>query len=239
MAENISYDRIYQAYSGCDMVAHIGNKACGTLQALTVSITREVVPVYTMGSADVKTFVKGKRGIAGTLSFSTFDRHALLFDVFSTSSSSSSGSLYGETMMNWISSSSVLYTDITGSTAVGERSTTDLTNNTTQITSKGLGTATDMANAEAVIRDITSRKLQYCDQIPSFDITLTMVNESGSASYMALHGVTLINEGYGYTMDDLTSETSFTYVARQVTPLKNLSDYFGTRSTSTASFKKV
>ena len=74
--------RVYSAFSGADMIAHINSTPVGTLQAVTISITREVAPIYSMGSADVKCFVKGKRGIAGTLSFSMFDRHAILYDAF-------------------------------------------------------------------------------------------------------------------------------------------------------------
>ena len=77
-----NYNRIYQAYAGCDMQVHINHIPVGTLQALTISITRETVPLYVMGDPNPKTYVKGKRGIAGTLVFSTFDRHALLNDVF-------------------------------------------------------------------------------------------------------------------------------------------------------------
>lgn len=225
---NISYNRIYQAYSGCDMVAHINNRQCGSLQALTVSITREVVPIYTMGSADAKAFVKGKRGIAGTLTFSMFDRHALLFDVFADREHSNDSYLYDNAMKYFLTNSGIIYTDELGQSYVSEKAFADipkLTNDVAQSLDGSL--QRDLEQASAVFNKIRERRLQYCDQIPPFDITLTMVNESGSASYMALHGVVLINEGYGYTTDDLTSETSFTYIARHVTPLRNITNFFG------------
>jgi hypothetical protein len=35
-------------------------------------------PIYTLGSADVRSFSRNKRGIAGTLIWVNFDRHAFL-----------------------------------------------------------------------------------------------------------------------------------------------------------------
>jgi hypothetical protein len=43
---------------------------------------REKAPVYTMGSADVRSFSRNKRGIAGSLVWVNFDRHALLDLVY-------------------------------------------------------------------------------------------------------------------------------------------------------------
>lgn len=42
------------------------------------SVTREKAPIYTLGSADVRSFSRNKRGIAGSLIWVNFDRHGLL-----------------------------------------------------------------------------------------------------------------------------------------------------------------
>ena len=42
---------------------------------------KEKAPIYTMGSAEPRSFSRGKRGIAGTLVFTVFDRDALLEDL--------------------------------------------------------------------------------------------------------------------------------------------------------------
>ena len=44
---------------------------------ISYSITREKSPIYTLGSADPRSFSRGKRGIAGSLVFTIFDRSAL------------------------------------------------------------------------------------------------------------------------------------------------------------------
>lgn len=218
------YNRTYQAYSGCDMVAHINHIPVGSLQALTVSITREVVPIYSMGSADVKTFVKGKRGIAGTLSFSTFDRHALLLDVFAKGDVNNPSSWYNDlrAIKEYQKDASYYMTDAQGLSQMSDTGAID-----TKVRGDQFGYSEDIKD---VIDGMTSRKLRYSDELPPFNITLTMVNDYGSASTCHINGVVLINEGYGYTMDDLTNDISFTYVAREVTPLESLSSNLFSRT---------
>ena len=52
--------QVYNAFAGCDMIAHINKVPIGILNAVTLSITMEVVPIYTTGSPNPRTFVKGK-----------------------------------------------------------------------------------------------------------------------------------------------------------------------------------
>ena len=48
------------------------------LQAISYSLMREKAPIYTMGSPDPRSYSRNKRGIAGSLIWVNFDRHALL-----------------------------------------------------------------------------------------------------------------------------------------------------------------
>ena len=68
----------YNSFSGVDIKAVFGNMVIGELQAISYSVSREKAPLYTMGSADCRAYSRGKRGIAGTLIFLMFDRHAFL-----------------------------------------------------------------------------------------------------------------------------------------------------------------
>ena len=68
----------YNSFSGCDIRATFGSKVIGTLQGISWSVTREKAPIYTMGEPDPRAFSRGKRGIAGSLIFIQFDKHALL-----------------------------------------------------------------------------------------------------------------------------------------------------------------
>ena len=77
------YKETYTSFSGADIIATFtapGKKptVIGELQAITYSVTREKAPIYTMGSPDPRSFSRGKRGIAGSLVFTVFDRDALI-----------------------------------------------------------------------------------------------------------------------------------------------------------------
>jgi hypothetical protein len=49
---------------------------------VSYNVTREKAPLYTMGSPDPRAFSRNKRGIAGSLVWVNFDRHALLNLVY-------------------------------------------------------------------------------------------------------------------------------------------------------------
>lgn len=71
------YLNTYTTFSGADIVATFGGVTIGALSGITFSVTREKAPIYTMGSPNPRSFSRGKRGIAGSLIFTVFDRPAL------------------------------------------------------------------------------------------------------------------------------------------------------------------
>jgi hypothetical protein len=77
MAELSRFTETYTTFSGADIVATFGGTVIGALSGITWSVTREKAPIYTMGSANPRSFSRGKRGIAGSLIFTVFDRPAL------------------------------------------------------------------------------------------------------------------------------------------------------------------
>lgn len=70
--------RSYNSFSGSDIRALIGPYPFAEMQAVSYSITREKAPIYTCGSPDPRAYSRNKRGIAGSLVWVNFDRHALL-----------------------------------------------------------------------------------------------------------------------------------------------------------------
>lgn len=215
----------YRAFSGANIYATVGTRRLGALQALTVSITREVAALYSFSDANPKAFVKGKRGIAGSLVFTQFDRHALLNDVFAD--------LNGKTLRESGQGVNALTTRFVNpnidnplfqETGITVRNFTALNRvDAGQGVPGGIG-----QNVFSEIHDIyemvARQRLKYSDQLPEFDITVTMVNEDGQAAFAVVGGVVLVNEGWGYTLDDLTSEVAFTYVARSISPLASLNN---------------
>jgi hypothetical protein len=186
------YQKTYTTFSGADIVATFNGRVIGELQAITYSVTREKAPVYTMGSPDPRSFSRGKRGIAGSLVFTVFDKDSFynlkLGDVegkYSTASANvdENGNQTTYSMDQWDQQMQALL-------------------------DSGNSLSTD--NLEAM----------YADQIPPFDITITFKNEYGQAATMSMLGVEILNEGSGMSIDDITTEKACTFVARGLTHLK-------------------
>lgn len=61
------------------------------------------------------------------------------------------------------------------------------------------------------------------DQLPPFNIVITAANEKGAAAVQGVFGITLVNYGTVYSIDDLYTEVTYSYVAQDVTPFTNMS----------------
>ena len=191
-----TFNKTYNSFSGVDMVCTFGNKVIGELQGISYTIQREKAPIYTMGSADPRSFSRGKRGIAGSVVFHVFDRSALLETMKSTP--------YVANRYD-ISNGFVL---------------SDIEVPTIEVGSGLLGTLDGSANPG--ITRITIDKVlatpQYLDQVLPFDITVTASNEYGAFARMQIHGVEILNSGSGMSIDDITTDEACTFVATRVTP---------------------
>lgn len=59
------------------------------------------------------------------------------------------------------------------------------------------------------------------DQIPPFDITIVFANEYGSLSRMALYGVEFVDEGQVMSIEDIITENTVSFVARDYDPMRS------------------
>lgn len=191
LPQSSEFNRSFNSFSGIDIKGVFGNKVIAELQAVSYSITREKAPIYTMGSADPRSYSRGKRGIAGTLIFIMFDRHTLLGTL---GGYSPDGGLLFQSDVD----------DVKPEFSTAGSFTPALA---------GTGQESELS---AVDSDQALSKTWYVDQIPPFDITLAAANEYGALAVMKIFGVELLNEGYGVSIDDIVSEQQFTYVARSV-----------------------
>ena len=66
------------SFSGADLLVSFSNQVIGELQAISWGIEREVAPVFTLGSADARSFSRGKRAIAGNMQFAMFDQDSVV-----------------------------------------------------------------------------------------------------------------------------------------------------------------
>ena len=88
-----------------------------------------------------------------------------------------------------------------------------------------VGGVTDNTNVQAATGQMSSNMLQkavpvYADEIPPFDITISFGNEYGQMSRIVIYGVEILNEGTGFSIDNVTSEKACTFVARRVDTMR-------------------
>jgi hypothetical protein len=194
------YTKTYTTFSGCDIVATFGSQVIGSLQAITYSVSREKAPVYTMGSAEPRSFSRGKRGIAGTMVFTVFDRDALIMALKAQNG---------------------LVKRIGGSSSDMDTSTDPMTINEWDSIMTGVVAGQGNAAANSIIQDVEP---QYADEIPPFDITISFANEYGQKAVLVVYGVEILNEGTGFSIDSVTTEKACTFVARKVDYMKHINE---------------
>ena len=195
------YMKTYTTFGGCDIVPTFNGKVIGEIQAITYSLTREKVPVYTMGSAEPRSFSRGKRGIAGNLVFISFNRDALLAELGDKSISK-----YKANDPAWLKDQqSAQFISI-------EQWDAYMSN----LASSEGGNGED--NVVGFTRNLVTdeAKPKYADEILPFDITISLANEYGNKAVTVIYGVEILNEGIGFSIDAPTSERAYTFVARSV-----------------------
>lgn len=200
------YSRAYNSFSGVDIKAIFASEVIAELQGISYTITREKAPIYTMGSADPRSFSRGKRGMAGTLIFTVFDRAALLGTLGGLSPTG--GLLFQSDIDDiWPDFSTAASGTLTGQ-PLGSAS--------------GVTPADTVEGQESPITTVGGdQQLAYAwfaDQLPPFDVSLAAANEYGSLAVMRLFGLEVLNEGSGISVDDIQTEQQHTYLCRTMIP---------------------
>ncbi|CDQ41813.1 hypothetical protein [Virgibacillus salexigens] len=210
------YTKTFSSYSGADIAATFNGRVIGELQALNYSISREVAPIYTMSSADPRSFSRGKRGISGSLVFVTFDRDALLEEMRKDYGGNAPALMKYQTFRaNAGSIQDQILSGLKSRSADGA-DTYGITTWDEQMTNLGYGSAGDF-NPD----NLTGfYEPEYADQLMPFNITITMANEFGNRSGMEIHGIQLLNEGSGFSIDDVVTAKAYSFVARKIKGIK-------------------
>ena len=216
MANNMTtqeYTKTYSSFGGCDITAAFNGKIIGELQGITYSITREKAPIYTMGSAEPRSFSRGKRGIAGTLVFTVFNRDALLKELTSIEDERTK-------ITKFVANDRERLDD----KGMNEFISIDDWDKFMSEAAGGSISAGQGGSTGGKISDLITKALpKYADEILPFDITISFANEYGQAAKVVIYGVELLNEGTGYSIDSVTSERAYTFVARSVDSMEVLS----------------
>lgn len=197
------YTETYTSYSGCDIVCTFGSQVIGSLQGISYSVTREKAPLYTMGNANMRSMSRGKRGIAGTLVFAVFDRSALMAGLEEHIKANKTFRRVGGEINNQpytIEQWDTMMEDVVNGSISGVSVSADAENRTAAMSIASTPT--------------------YADEIPPFDITISMANEYGHAAVMVIYGVEILNLGSGFSIDNIMSQEACTFAARAIKPLQ-------------------
>jgi hypothetical protein len=89
---------------------------------------------------------------------------------------------------------------------------------------------TDEANASYFTDHVKA------DELPLFDISIVLVNEFGRASYSTVIGVTLLDCGVTYSLENILLTENYSYMALDYVPLQPLLGYRGEKTSATRSW---
>ena len=198
MSNTEQYTKSYSTFGGADIVCSFDGVVIGECQAITYSITREKVPVYTLGSAEPRSYSRGKRGIAGNLVFIVFNRDALLSEVGINQKISK---YHGNDVYSLLDK--------------GDNRFLSVDNWDDYMTKAALES---QANPDEYTESLVNDEARpvYADELLPFDITVSCANEYGNKAVTVIYGVEILNEGIGWSIDSPTSERAYTFVARAV-----------------------
>lgn len=203
----------YSVFTGTDIYTVFADTIISTIQGISYSITRQKAPIYTMGSPDPRAFARSKRGIAGSMILTTFDRHALA-DFMRESSFAAKKNSIETTQTNPQNRTAGVSTDeyARAIQTVGPQDVGDVTGINTANLGNLTGTPDTMSE---------STQPMFTDQLMPFDTTLMGSNEYGLGSVMRVFSLEILNEGSGVSIDDTSNEIQMTYIARLISPWTN------------------
>ena len=198
----LELSRQYTSFSGVDIRAVIEGKSVGTLQGISYAVQREKAPIYVMGRVDPLSFSRGKRGIAGTIITLMLDAHI----IKDPDSPFSSMGLIGD-------KHEIIANPLDKTDATPSLDDLDLVDSSFVFDPGNLDDSYQLSAP------------WYVDQIPPFDIVIVAANEYGKAATMRIYGVEILNEGSGFSIDDIVIENQMTYVCRTILPWQKLGEW--------------
>ena len=76
-----------------------------------------------------------------------------------------------------------------------------------------------------IIQDATmEQEIKYADQLRPFDIVLNMQNEVGNRAKLSIYGCEILNEGMGFSIQDLSTNVQYSFVAKDITELTTVDE---------------
>ena len=207
----------YTSMSGADIHAVFGNYKFGTIQMLKYASSREVAPIYTMGSPSVRAFARGKRSINGAFVFSMLDKGSLVSAMANAGGTNRQIFLNNDEVANYANYAN----DSAGLTEQQQIALNLGGSISSDGVLKSTGT-TATPYAQKSIWDASNFGVKHdailADQILPFDITLVGLPEYGSVTgqRLIIEGVQITTEASGTSIDDMVIEKQHAFVARNI-----------------------
>jgi len=204
---NQAGDRTWITFSGRDMYCTLAGIPFAEVSAVTVTIAREVIAIFGSGDSNPRAFNRGRRSITGTLVLKSVNRNILVHDL-QARQKTAQGFYVTEAAKREI--------DLTIQSVIA-----------LQGTDAGLLLGITPGALDAAIKNLRNiwqtldraEVVPYADALPPFNIDIVLMNDEGHASKVSIIGVVILNEGWGWSVEDLDPETTYTFLARAVHPL--------------------
>jgi len=210
---SVEYAKTLSSFTGSDLIVNFGPRRIGELQAISWAVQREKAPNFSLGSPDARSFSRGKRGIAGNLSFMVFDRDALIEELREVWTQLAPPAMF-TAAGNLVSRQS---SDFSAALDLAKWNR-QVNAATTQLGVVGSDEQTRI-NVPAGFDVIRKDNVYYADMLPPFDIVMTFANEYGHAAFQKIYDLEILNEGSGISVDTMVIERQMTWIARRISPL--------------------
>lgn len=222
--------QIFKSISGTEIHAVFGNVKFADLQMIKYAISRQKAPIYTMGSADLRSVARGTRTINGALIFSHLSTQGLVEQMSKAGakvflSNDELANYNGDYMKGGELSQEQRLALRAGGT-IAKVGTVD-----NQSTFDPFSVGQDVLQLES-FGQVTEAYL--ADQLPPFDITLvgipetigTVAGDVSSAKVLPqsliIRGVEFVSEASGTSIEDLVIEKQLSFIARSVDSWKSV-----------------
>lgn len=239
-------EEIFTSLGGSDIHAVFGNYKFASIQMIRYAVSREKAPIYTLGSPSARATARGKRSVSGAFVFTIIDRKGLVKAM-----AEAGGAKDGEVFLsldeiaNFANSANVakpkpsdMYKNATmHKNAISAGGTVGITG----VVGTGNGNKAASFNPytdESIFQEknFGTRAAPYlADQLLPFDITIVGIPEYGSAyaKRLIIHGVEIMTEASGTSIDDLVIEKQNSFIARSVSDWVALTDMGGATGSGT------
>ena len=200
MGTSLDLARQYTSFSGVDIKVVIEGNVIGQMQAVSYAVQREKAPIYVMGRVDPLSFSRGKRGIAGTMISLLLDQHIVFSSEFADKG-----------LNSYLADKDELRPPS------GQ--------NLNDFDSLNLEAPDQIQDGSSFDDMFEVRGAAYVDQLPPFDTAIVAMNEYGKGATMRIYGCEILNEGSGFSIDDIVIENQMTYVCRTILPWQKLGSW--------------